>query len=62
MGVYPRCASQERTQTLSPLRVARGALAIAVFGALLAHPLAAAAASRLLQPPRGSHEPEIAPA
>jgi hypothetical protein len=47
---------------LSTLLVARGALAIAVFGALLAHPLAAAAASRLLQPPRGSHEPEIAPA
>ena len=57
-----------------------GALAIAVFGALLAHPasflaglrtslmlaatvaLAATAASRLLQPPRGSHDPEIAPA
>jgi MFS transporter, DHA2 family, methylenomycin A resistance protein len=57
-----------------------GALAVAVFGALLAHPgtfmaglrvslllaagvaLTAAAASRLLQPPRGSHEPETAPA
>jgi MFS transporter, DHA2 family, methylenomycin A resistance protein len=57
-----------------------GALAVAVFGALLAHPgtflaglrtslllaagvgLAAAAASRLLQPPRGSHNLEIAPA
>jgi EmrB/QacA subfamily drug resistance transporter len=57
-----------------------GALAVAVFGALLAHPgtflaglrtslllaagvaLAAAAASRLLQPPRGSHKPETAPA
>jgi MFS family permease len=57
-----------------------GALAVAVFGALLAQPatftqglrtslllaagvaLAAAAASRLLQPPGGSHDPEIAPA
>ena len=57
-----------------------GALAIAVFGALLAHPgtflaglrtslllaagvaLAAAAASRLLQPTAGSHDPETAPA
>ena len=57
-----------------------GALAVAVFGALLAQPatftqglrtslllaagvaLAAAAASRLLQPSRGSHEPETAPA
>jgi MFS transporter, DHA2 family, methylenomycin A resistance protein len=57
-----------------------GALAVAVFGALLAQPatftqglrtslllaagvaLATAAASRLLQPSRGSHEPEIAPA
>ena len=57
-----------------------GALAVAVFGALLAQPatflqglrtslllaagvaLVAAAASRLLRPPRGSHDPEIAPA
>jgi MFS transporter, DHA2 family, methylenomycin A resistance protein len=57
-----------------------GALAVAIFGALLAHPatftqglrtslllaagvaLAAAAASRLLRPPCGSHDPEIAPA
>ena len=55
-----------------------GALAVAVFGALLAHPasflaglrtslllaagVALTAASRLLQPPRGSHEPETAPA
>jgi DHA2 family methylenomycin A resistance protein-like MFS transporter len=57
-----------------------GALAVAVFGALLAQPatftqglrtslllaagvaLAAAAASRLLQPPGGSHGPEMAPA
>jgi EmrB/QacA subfamily drug resistance transporter len=57
-----------------------GALAVAVFGALLAHPgtflqglrislllaagvaLAAAAASRLLQPPRGNHDRQVAPA
>ena len=57
-----------------------GALAVAVFGALLAQPasftqglrtslmlaagvaLAAAAASRLLQPPRGSHQRRAAPA
>jgi MFS transporter, DHA2 family, methylenomycin A resistance protein len=57
-----------------------GALAIAVFGALLAQPatfmaglrtslllaagvaLAAAAASRLLQAPGGSHDPEMVPA
>jgi MFS transporter, DHA2 family, methylenomycin A resistance protein len=57
-----------------------GALAVAVFGALLAHPgtflqglrtslllaagvaIAAAAASRLLQPPRGNHDRQVAPA
>jgi DHA2 family methylenomycin A resistance protein-like MFS transporter len=57
-----------------------GGLAVAVFGALLAHPgtflqglrtslllaawvaLAAAAASRLLQPPRGTHDRQVAPA
>ena len=57
-----------------------GALAVAVFGALLAQPatftqglrtslllaagvaLAAAAATRLLRQPRGSHDPELAPA
>ena len=57
-----------------------GALAVAVFGALLAQPatflqglrtslllaagvaLAAAAASRLLQPRRGSHDRQVAPA
>ncbi len=55
-----------------------GALAVAVFGALLAHPgtfmaglrtslllaagiaLTAAAASRLLRPPRGSHHLDVA--
>jgi MFS transporter, DHA2 family, methylenomycin A resistance protein len=57
-----------------------GALAVAVFGALLAHPatflaglrtslllaagvaLTAVAASRLLQPPRGSHQRPVTPA
>jgi MFS transporter, DHA2 family, methylenomycin A resistance protein len=42
-----------------------GPLAVAVFGALLAHPgtfMAGLRASQLLQPPRGSHEPETAPA